>query len=285
MGKTKLPTLRQRLLMALEEDQAFDDVTTEGTIDKIVKAEARLVAKEPGILAGIEVFKAVFRLVDKSIEVLAEAENGTRLRRGQVAARLQGPLAAILRGERLALNLVAHLSGVATETAKCVAATAGTKTAILDTRKTTPLWRDLEREAVRAGGGQSHRRHLAHMILVKDNHVDANGSVSATLERLWRRGKPRHRVIVETRTLREVREALAFPVDVILLDNMNRRQIAKAVGLIGGRAQVEVSGGLGPRDIRPLARLGVDRISIGSITHSNPSLDFSLRIEPPRKAA
>jgi nicotinate-nucleotide pyrophosphorylase (carboxylating) len=160
-----------------------------------------------------------------------------------------------------------------------VAQVRGTRTVILDTRKTTPLWRDLEREAVCSGGGVSHRSDLAEMILVKDNHVDACGGVTEALERIYRRPRPKVDVIVEARTLAEVREAMRFPVNVVLLDNMPRSRVAKAVEIIHGRTQVEVSGGLALRDLRPLARLGVDRISLGSLTHSAPALDFSLVVD------
>jgi nicotinate-nucleotide pyrophosphorylase (carboxylating) len=295
------PSLRQRLLWALEEDRAFEDITTARTVPRSQRATARLLAKAPGVLAGTQAFKTVFALVDKKIEIGADAEDGARVRPGQVVARLAGPLGAILRGERLALNLLCHLSGVATATAACVAAAKGTRTVILDTRKTTPLWRDLEREAVRAGGGQSHRRDLADMILVKDNHADAAGGMDKALERLFgasehgivracertsvrarrRVDQSRPRVIVEVRNLDELRAALNHPIDVVLLDNMDRRAIARALRVIGGRALAEVSGGVRPRDIGPLARLGVDRISLGWITHSAPALDFSLRVNPP----
>ncbi|MBN1475485.1 carboxylating nicotinate-nucleotide diphosphorylase [Candidatus Sumerlaeota bacterium] len=278
MASRRFPTLRQRLLMALDEDRAFDDVTTGRTIPPGQRATACLVVKQSGVLAGLEAFKAVLRLVDKRVEIAAETADGMPVHPGEIVARVTGRLGAILRAERVALNLLTHLSGVATLTSRCVAACAGTRTKILDTRKTTPLWRDLEREAVAAGGGVNHRWGLADMILVKDNHVDANGGTAQALERVFRSPRPRCGVIVEARSLAEVRGALAFPVDVILLDNMTRRQIARAVQLIAGRAQVEVSGGIGERDIAPLARLGVDRISIGRLTHSAPALDFSLQI-------
>jgi nicotinate-nucleotide pyrophosphorylase (carboxylating) len=279
MRRPAFPSLRQRLLLALEEDRAFDDITTSLTVDPGQWGEGRLVAKGAGILAGLQPFKAVFALVDKRTKIAAAAEDGARVRPGQVVARLRGPLGALVRGERVALNLVSHLSGVATLTAQCVAATRGSRAIILDTRKTTPLWRDLERAAVRAGGGTNHRLDLADMILVKDNHVDANGGLTATLARLFRR-RPGRRVIAEVRSLAELREALGFPVDVVLLDNMTRRQIAQAVRVAAGRAQVEVSGGVTPRDIPALARLGVDRISMGRLTHSAPILDFSLKVAP-----
>lgn len=263
--------------MALAEDHAFEDVTTARTIDPKLRAEAKLVAKADGVISGLDVFKQVFHLVDKRIEITAKAVDGTQVSRGQAVARLSGPLGGILRAERLALNLLCHLSGVATETAACVEATRGTKTAILDTRKTTPLWRDLEKRAVVDGGGVNHRRDLADMILVKDNHVDANGGITATLAKVFKPPRPRKRVIVEVRSLAELRQALEFPIDVVLLDNMSRQQIARAVEIIAGRAEVEVSGGITPSVIRPLARLGVDRISIGRVTHSPPALDFSLQ--------
>jgi nicotinate-nucleotide pyrophosphorylase (carboxylating) len=284
MASRRFPTLRQRLLMALDEDRAFDDVTTGRTIPPRRRATALLVAKQSGVLAGLEAFKAALRLVDKGVEIAAETADGMLVHPDEIVARVTGRLGAILRAERLALNLLTHLSGVATLTSRCVASCAGTRTKILDTRKTTPLWRDLEREAVVAGGGVNHRWGLADMILVKDNHVDANGGTAQALERVFRSPRPRCEVTVEARSLAEVREALAFPVDVILLDNMTRRQIAQAVQLIAGRAQVEVSGGIGESDIAPLARLGVDRISIGRLTHSAPALDFSLQIraEPPQ---
>jgi nicotinate-nucleotide pyrophosphorylase (carboxylating) len=183
----------------------------------------------------------------------------------------------------VALNLLCHLSGIATETAACVAQTRGTRTKILDTRKTTPLWRDLERAAVRAGGGVNHRDHLADMILVKDNHIDACGGIAPALERVFRKPRPRRKVIVETRTLRELRAALEFPVDVVLLDNMPPARLRDAVALARGRALVEVSGGVKAGDIRRLARLGVDRVSLGRLTHSAPALDFSLQVSDGEK--
>lgn len=276
-------SLRERVRLALEEDRAFDDVTTRLTVEPSQEARGILMAKARGVVAGMEAFKAVFGVVDKTVKIAAVAGDGDRVRPGQTVARVHGPLGSILRGERVALNLVCHLSGVATLTAACVAAARGTPARIMDTRKTTPLWRDLERQAVLAGGGTSHRRDLADMILVKDNHVDANGGIAPTLAKVFRRRPPR-RVLVEVRSLDELRAALEFPVDAVLLDNMRRPQIAKAVEIIAGRAEAEVSGGIGPRDIRPLARLGVDRISMGRLTHSAPALDFSLKVAPtPRR--
>jgi len=294
MAKLRFPTLRQRLRLARLEDRAFDDITTQRTIPRGQRASAQLVAKQAGILAGIDVFKTTFHLVDKTIEITAHAGNGDPVKPREVVAELWGPMQGILRAERLALNLLAHLSGVATLTHQCVKAAEGTETTILDTRKTTPLWRDLERDAVRAGGGGSHRSDLADMILVKDNHIDVNGGMIPTLERIFRpslrgvgathaspaRTRTHKAVIVEARTLPQVEDALRFPIDVILLDNMTHDQVRRAIKVVAGRAQVEVSGGLGPKDIRTLARAGVDRISIGRLTHSAPALDFSLRIAP-----
>ncbi len=279
MSPPRLPSLRERLRMALAEDRVADDITTARTVPPRQMGSARLIARERGVIAGLRVFAMVFQLVNRRIDVAAAVTDGDRVRPGQTLARLRGPLGAILRGERLALNFTCHLSGVATLTAQCVAATRGTRTVILDTRKTTPLWRDLEREAVRAGGGVNHRFDLAEIILVKNNHVDAAGGVTRALRRVFAPPRPRRRIIVEVRNLRELREALVFPVDVIMLDNMTQAQVARAVEITAGRTLLEASGGLEPRKIAPLARLGVDRISIGRLTHSASALDLSLRCE------
>ncbi|MBI5955915.1 MAG: carboxylating nicotinate-nucleotide diphosphorylase, partial [Chloroflexi bacterium] len=209
----------------------------------------------------------------------AAAEDGAQVQPGDRLATLAGPTRGLLAGERLALNFLQRLSGIATLTARYVAAVAGTKAVILDTRKTTPILRFLEKYAVRAGGGQNHRFGLYDMVLIKDNHIRVAGSIKGAIERVRLQLDRRFPVEVEASTLAEVREAVAAGADRILLDNMSLSQMREAVGLVAGRAKLEASGRMTLERVRRVAETGVDYISVGALTHSAPALDISMEIE------
>lgn len=226
-----------------------------------------------GVLAGIEVCGKVFCTLDRTLRFQALRSDRALLRPGDKVARIQGPARSILTAERTALNFLCQLSGIATLTNRYVQAVKATRTLILDTRKTTPGWRALEKYAVRCGGGHNHRFGLYDMVLAKDNHIVAAGSVTEVLKRCRSTGLP---VEVEVKTLAELREALAAGARLIMLDNMTLAQMRRAVKLTAGRAQLEASGGMTLRRVTQVARAGVDRISVGALTHSAPALDFSL---------
>jgi len=260
---------------ALMEDAVDSDVTTEAVVLPTLKGSAHLIARSAGVVAGLPIAHEVFRQVDCSVWFEAVVEDGTFISADQILARLSGPLASLLRAERTALNFVQQLSGVATLTRRFVDA-AMSKTVVLDTRKTAPGLHALQRYAVRMGGGVNHRSDLASAVLVKDNHVAAAGGTrqAISLARL-----PSRPLQVEVESLEELEAALAEGVDVVLLDNMDVGQVAEAVRLTGGRALLEVSGGVSLATIGAYAATGVDRISVGALTHSAPALDVSMEVE------
>jgi len=261
---------------ALAEDLGGGDVTTLATVPAETRAEARIVARAAGVVAGLPVAARVFAHVDRRVEVALVARDGERVRPGQSVATLAGPARAILSGERVALNFLQHLSGIATRTARFVERVAGTGARILDTRKTIPGLRLLAKYAVRCGGGQNHRFGLYDGILIKDNHIAAAGSLAAAVARARALAPHLARVEVEVETLDQVREALAAGADLLLLDNMPLDEMRQAVALCRGRAQTEASGGITEETVRAVAETGVDFISIGALTHSVSALDFSL---------
>jgi nicotinate-nucleotide pyrophosphorylase (carboxylating) len=263
---------------ALAEDLGdLGDVTTEPLDD--YAARASLYAKAPGVLAGAEVFAAVFGRIDPAVTVSFLKRDGDRLEPPEVVAEVAGSVKSILKGERTALNLLSYLSGIATATRSYVEAAAGSL-AILDTRKTLPGFRALAKEAVAIGGGRNHRMGLHDMVLVKDNHVDSAGSVSRAVELVRERWGERFTVEVECRTLAEVEEAIAAGADIVMLDNMDTPRIREAVALVAGRAEIEASGNMTIDRVRELRDTGVDFVSVGRLTHSVESLDFSLKIRP-----
>jgi nicotinate-nucleotide pyrophosphorylase (carboxylating) len=263
---------------ALEEDLGqAGDVTSEPLDDYL--AEARLLAKATGVVAGIEAFAAVFRRVDPSVAVRLHRRDGDRVEDGEVVADVEGSVKSILRAERTSLNLLSYLSGIATETARFVEA-AGGGLAILDTRKTLPGFRALAKAAVVTGGGRNHRMGLHDMVLIKDNHVDSAGSVSRAVSLIRGRWGRRFTVEVECRTLAEVREALEAGVDIVMLDNMDTPLMREAVKLVAGRVRIEASGNITLDRVRELAGSGVDYVSVGRLTHSVEALDFSLKVRP-----
>ena len=264
---------------ALAEDVGAGDLTSEGVVSEAAACEARLLLAEPGVVCGLPVAEAVFRALEPEVRFEALAADGDWLDAiPTLVARVEGPARALLTGERTALNLLGRLSGVATLTRRFVDAVAGTGAVILDTRKTTPGLRALEKYAVRCGGGRNHRLGLDDGILIKDNHLRIAGGVRAAVERLRAAGVSDLPIEVEAETLEAVGEALAAGADRILLDNMPPDLVAEAVRLVGGRAQLEASGGVTLDTVRTIAETGVDFISIGALTHSARSLDVSMEV-------
>ena len=281
----KLPQAHIRRLAkaALKEDKAWQDVTTAALVPPQQKGRGIIIAREEGVLAGLPVAEAVFDAVDPSLQWRPLAVEGSRLPAGQEVAHVEGSLAAILRGERVALNYLTHLSGVATATARLVAAVAGLPVGIRDTRKTTPGLRMLEKYAVRVGGGQNHRLTLADAVLIKDNHLAAlraRGLGIADALRLARQEAPKGmRVQIEVTSVDEARQALEAGAGELLLDNMPLEDMRRVAEMAQGRAVLEASGGITLENVRRVAETGVDYISVGAVTHSARALDMSLEVQ------
>jgi nicotinate-nucleotide pyrophosphorylase (carboxylating) len=266
---------------ALAEDVGPGDFTTLWTVPAERRAEGRIVAKASGVVAGSEIAVEVFRRVDPSLRVTVDAADGTAVEPGDLAMTIRGSARSILTGERLALNFMQRLSGVATVTRRYVRAVEGTGARVIDTRKTTPGMRALEKAAVVAGGGANHRFGLHDMVMIKDNHIAAAGGITAAVQAVRRRNDRALRVEVETTSLDEVREALAIGADRIMFDNMSVELMREAVALVRAadpRPETEASGGITLETIRGYAETGVDFVSVGALTHSAPSLDLSLQL-------
>ncbi len=266
---------------ALTEDRAREDITTQVVVAPGLQAQARLVAKETGVVCGLGVAARLFATLDASVAFAAQCDEGDGIEAGAVLATMSGPAQAVLSGERTALNLVQRLSGVATLTRRFVEAAAGTECTILDTRKTTPGLRALEKYAVRCGGGQNHRPDLATMAMIKDNHREAiarQGRTLAASVAAIRERSPGTAVEIEVDSLDELEAALAAGPEWILLDNMSTAEMREAVRIVAGRTKLEASGGIGLERIPEIAATGVDAISAGALTHSAPALDISLDI-------
>jgi nicotinate-nucleotide pyrophosphorylase (carboxylating) len=260
---------------ALEEDVGSGDVTTDTIVPANASLRGRIVAKENGVVAGLEIARQVMLSLDHNVECVAKVEDGTNVERRTVLADLEGPARALLTGERTALNFLGRMSGIATLTRKFVDAVSGTNAVILDTRKTAPGLRMTDKLAVRLGGGQNHRAGLFDMVLIKDNHIDFAGSITAAVERVRASGT-RLEIEVETRTLDNVREALSLGVKRILLDNMSIDTMREAVAICAGRAKLEASGNVTLHNVLEVAGTGVDYISVGALTHSPKVFDVSL---------
>ncbi len=269
--------LKRLIQSALQEDIGSGDVTTEATIPADALSTAVMIAKQDLVLAGIEAGREVFHQLDAAIQFDALFNDGARVKNGAEIARVEGNTRALLKGERVALNLLQHLSGIATLTAAYAAKLSGTKAQILDTRKTLPGLRELEKQAVRMGGGRNHRMGLYDMVLIKDNHIKAAGSITKAVESAKRIAK-NLTIEVETSNLNEVREAVEAQADIIMLDNMSLETMREAVALIKRRALVEASGNVTLETVRGIAETGVDFISSGSLTHSAPAADISMKI-------
>jgi nicotinate-nucleotide pyrophosphorylase len=271
--------LEEIVRQALIEDIGQGDITSETIFPESHESRGYLVAKQDLVLAGREVFTQVFALLDGKVKVDFHSADGDRVQKGQRFASLQGPTRPLLAGERVALNFLQHLTGIATETSLYVEACGTYGTAIVDTRKTTPGLRMLEKYAVTVGGGKNHRYGLDAMVLIKDNHIKAAGGITTAVQQVRRRLSPFIKIEVEVEEPGQVQEALAAGVDVIMLDNMPLALIAEAVKVIDRRALVEVSGNITGEKVAALAASGVDIISSGALTHSVRAADISMRIE------
>lgn len=271
--------LRDLIARALAEDIGYGDITTQATIATDQKAIGVFVAKEEGVICGLPLIQQIFHYSDSSLLVSLWADEGSRVKPGDVLAEVQGAAQPILSGERVALNLIQRMSGIATQTRKMVDRIADLRARVVDTRKTVPGLRFLEKYAVRTGGGHNHRFSLADAVLIKDNHIIAAGGITAAVD-LARKHVPHIMTIeVETETEEQVREALAARADIIMLDNMSLEQMREMVKLIDGRAHVEASGNITEDNIRSVAETGVNIISVGALTHSVNALDISLDLK------
>lgn len=275
--------LKTLIKKALKEDIGSGDITSRATIAQTETGKLVLVAKQQGVVCGLAVFSEVFKLIEPSTKIRFFKKDGDEVRAGDQVAVLSGNLRALLSGERVALNFLQHLSGIATYTRRFVNAVKPYPVKIYDTRKTTPLWRWLEKYAVRIGGGYNHRFGLYDMILIKDNHIDACGGIVEAVNRAkaycGSRGL-KVKIGVEVRTIKELESVLPLKVDLILVDNMPINWIRRVLKIMrdAKRPEIEVSGGITLRKIKRLAELGVRRVSIGALTHSAPAMDFSLKL-------
>ena len=271
--------LKNLIENALAEDLGPGDVTSEATIRPESLSVAVMLAKQDLVLAGLDVAREVFRHLDPDIQFTSFAKDGDRVNAGTELAKLSGNTRALLAGERVALNLLQHLSGIATLTSKYVERVHGLKAGILDTRKTLPGLRRLEKYAVRTGGGRNHRFGLHDGVLIKDNHIKASGGITKALQNARKNAHHLLKLEVETKNLEEVREALEARADIIMLDNMPVDMMREAVKVVAGRALVEASGNVTLATVRAIAETGVDLISSGSLTHSAPAADISMKIK------
>ena len=263
---------------ALKEDINYIDITTDNLIPQEQEGEAKFLAKAEGMLCGIDVALRVFTLIQPDFQYEVFIKDGEYVKKGDIIATVKGKTRTILKGERTALNLLQHMSGIATMTNKIVKIVEGTNASIADTRKTLPGLRPIQKYAVTVGGGKNHRYNLSDAAMLKDNHVDAGGGITGAVKKL--RSKLGHmaKVELEVRNLDELREALSVDVDVIMLDNMDNETMKKAVEITNGKALLEASGGITEETIRGVAETGVDIISIGALTHSVKAFDISLKI-------
>ena len=265
------------ILMALDEDITSEDVSTNSVMPEATLGEVDLICKQDGILCGTQVFARVFTLLDPATEVEFYAKDGDAITRGQLIGKVRGDIRVLLSGERTALNYMQRMSGVATYTNNVAKLLEGTRTKLLDTRKTTPNNRIFEKYSVRVGGGNNHRYNLSDGVLLKDNHIGAAGGVKQAVAMAKAYAPFVRKIEVEVETMDMVREAVEAGADIIMLDNMTHDQLKEAMGYIAGRAEVEVSGNVTRENIANLTDLGVDYISSGALTHSSPILDLSLK--------
>jgi nicotinate-nucleotide pyrophosphorylase (carboxylating) len=269
---------------ALDEDMAEFDVTTVCTVPIQQQTQADIIARQPGVIAGLAIVAATFREVDQRIVIELLVDDGAAVQPGQTVAHMSGPARSVLSAERVALNFLGHLSGIATLTSQCVRALEGTNTRILDTRKTTPGLRNLEKEAVRLGGGYNHRFNLSDGVLIKDNHIKAAGGISQAVTLAHQKAPHLLKIEVECENLLEVQEALEAEADVLLLDNMpidTMRSAVELVRRVAPKVLIEASGSIGtnPVKLASVAAIGVHFISLGAITHSAPQFDVSLEFD------
>lgn len=262
---------------ALCEDISSEDVTTNSVMKEAVTGEVDLLCKEDGVIAGLKVFERVFHLLDENVKVEFYCKDGDKVKNGQLMAKVKGDIRVLLSGERVALNYLQRMSGIATYTNAVAALLEGTKTKLLDTRKTTPNMRIFEKYAVRVGGGYNHRYNLSDGVLLKDNHIGAAGSVTKAIEMAKEYAPFVRKIEVEVENLDMVKEAVEAGADIIMLDNMTPEEMQEAIQIIDGRAETECSGNVTKENIGRVTSLGVDYISSGALTHSAPILDISLK--------
>lgn len=279
------PLVVRAIADALAEDLGLaGDITTDATVPADAVASGTIAARKPGVVSGLDLAEEAFRTLDGDVRFERLHEDGASVPATASIARISGNARALLTGERVALNFMGRMSGIATLTRAFVDAVAGTKATIIDTRKTTPGLRAFEKYAVRCGGGQNHRTGLFDAILIKDNHIVAAGGLSQAVEAARAHAGHMVKVEVEVDTLDQLREALGYDIDVVLLDNMTPAMLREAVGLVAGRTLTEASGGVDLTTVRAIAESGVDLISIGALTHSAPVLDLGLDFEPGKTA-
>jgi len=267
----------QLILSALQEDISSEDVTTNAVMREAVQGEVDLICKQDGIIAGLDVFERTFKLLDKDTRVEFFCQDGDAVQNGQLMAKVYGDIRVLLSGERVALNYLQRMSGIATYTHNMVQLFEGTSTKLLDTRKTTPNMRIFEKYAVRVGGGHNHRYNLSDGVLLKDNHIGAAGSVTKAVKMAKEYAPFVRKIEVEVETLDMVKEAVEAGADIIMLDNMTVEEMREAIRIIDGRAETECSGNVTKENVERLTALGVDYISSGALTHSAPILDISLK--------
>lgn len=265
------------ILEALKEDISSEDVSTNAVIRTAVQGEADLICKQDGIIAGLEVFRRVFELLDTDTEAELYCKDGDEVKRGQLLGHIRGDIRVLLSGERVALNYLQRMSGIATYTRSVAKLLEGTGTKLLDTRKTTPNMRIFEKYAVRVGGGYNHRYNLSDGVLLKDNHISAAGGVARAVKMAREYAPFVRKIEVETENLDMVREAVEAGADIIMLDNMSPEEMGEAIRIIDGRAETECSGNVTKENVERLTKLGVDYISSGALTHSAPILDLSVK--------
>jgi len=263
---------------AILEDINYLDVSADYLLNPEQSGKARLLAKDDGVLCGLNVFLRVFELLDTSFKAISFNKDGDTLKKGDIIAELSGRTVMLLKGERTALNLIQHMSGIATQTAQAVKIVEGTKAQITDTRKTLPGLRALQKYAVTCGGGKNHRFNLSDGAMLKDNHIDAAGGITSAVAVLRKKLGHMVKIEVETRNLREVKEALDAGAEIIMLDNMTNEMMTEAVKLADGKAIMEASGGITLETLRAAAETGVDIISLGALTHSVKAFDISMKL-------
>ena len=264
---------------AICEDIHYVDVTTDYLIDENAETTAKFVSKADGVVCGLEIALRVFTLLDDRITFEVFKKDGDEVKKGEIICKMRGNTRALLKGERTALNLIQHMSGIATATHHCVKLVEGTNASVVDTRKTLPGLRPLQKYAVTCGGGKNHRYNLSDAAMLKDNHIDAYGGITAAVEALRKKAGHMVKIEVETRTLDDLREALAVGADIIMLDNMDCATMTEAVKINAGRAKLEASGNITEDNIAEVAKTGVDLISLGALTHSVKAFDISMRID------
>jgi len=276
-GKILLKDVSKIIKLALEEDLKKGDITSEAIFKNNDLSSAEIISKQTGIFCGSDLVKHIYSLINPKIKVTALIKDGNRLNKNQPVIKIMGPTKNILAGERIALNFIQRMSGIASKTNEYVSILNKSKIKILDTRKTGPGLRLLDKYAVKTGGGTNHRMGLYDLVMIKDNHLKAAGSLTQAVELVRKKYKSKYKIEVEVSNLKEVEEARTLPIDIIMLDNMNKKNIQKAINLIAGQKKIEVSGTINQKKLKYLKDLKVDFISVGSLTHSVQAFDFSLK--------